>query len=279
MISFGLISIPVKLFTAVRHKTVAFNQLDGRTMSRIRYEKVGDSGEVVPPEHIVKGVEVSKGRYVLVDPDELAPFVPLATKAIDLEEFVDVGSIDPVFFDSTYHLAPASSAKSYALLARAMERTGKVGIARLVMRGRQYVAALRAVDGRLTMSTLVYADEVVPVDDVEDLAGLGEVEVSAREVKMAEVLVESLTANFDPVKYEDDYRVQVLDLIAKKATGEAFELPAPVGEAPQVVELMAALEASVAAAKQARSRHPTARNAPATTTQTATKRAPRRKTA
>ena len=180
-ISFGLISIPVKLFTAVRPKGVSFNQLDGRTMSRIRYEKVaGDSGEVVPPEHIVKGVEVSKDRYVLVDPDELAPFVPLATKTIDLEEFVEPGSIDPVLFDTTYHLGPAGNAKPYVVLVRAMERAGKVGIARLVMRGRQYVAAVRAVDGRLVMSTLVYADEVVPVGNVEDLAGLDDIDVRPR---------------------------------------------------------------------------------------------------
>ena len=279
-ISFGLISIPVKLFTAVRPKGVSFNQLDGRTMSRIRYEKVaGDTGEVVPPEHIVKGVEVSKDRYVLVDPDELAPFVPLATKTIDLEEFVEPGSIDPVLFDTTYHLGPAGNAKPYVVLVRAMEHAGKVGIARLVMRGRQYVAALRAVDGRLVMSTLVYADEVVPVGDVEDLAGLDDVDVSDREVKMAEVLVDSLSAPFDPTKYHDDYRVQVLDLIDKKAQGEAFELPAPTGEAPQVVDLMAALEASVAAAKQARSRHPSAHPAPAGKKAAPAKRAPRRKTA
>ena len=129
------------------------------------------------------------------------------------------------------------------------------------------------------MSTLVYADEVVPVGDVEDLAGLDDVDVSDREVKMAEVLVDSLSAPFDPTKYDDDYRVQVLDLIDKKAQGEAFELPAPTGEAPQVVDLMAALEASVAAAKQARSRHPSAHPAPAGKKAAPAKRAPRRKTA
>jgi DNA end-binding protein Ku len=261
-ISFGMISIPVKLFTAVRHKAVSFNQLDDRNMGRIRYQKVAeDSGEVVPAEHIVKGVEISKGRYVLVDPDELAPFVPLPTKTIDLEEFVDVAAIDPVFFESSYYVAPHLSAKPYVVLLRALESSGKAAIARFVMRGRRYTAALRAVDGRLLMSTLAYADEVVPVQEVEDLAGLGDVEVADREVRMAEMLVESLTAEFDPSKYRDDYRAQVLDLITKKAAGEEFELPAPTGEAPQVVDLMAALEASVAAAKESRTRHPTARPA------------------
>ena len=173
-ISFGLISIPVKLFTAVRHKGVSFNQLDDRNMGRIRYEKVSEAdGEVVPAEHIVKGVEISKGRYVIVDPDELAPFVPLATKSIDVEQFVDPAEIDPVFFDTTYYVAPAAvGAKPYALLARALQSTGKVAIVRFVMRSRQYTAALRADDGRLTMSTLAYADELVPAAEVEELAGL-----------------------------------------------------------------------------------------------------------
>jgi DNA end-binding protein Ku len=279
-ISLGLISIPVKLFTAVRHKGVSFNQLDDRNMSRIRYEKVSDAdGEVVPAEHIVKGVEISKGRYVIVDPDELAPFVPLATKSIDVEQFVDPAEIDPVFFDTTYYVAPAAmGAKPYALLVRALQSTGKAAIVRFVMRSRQYTAALRADDGRLTMSTLAYVDELVPAADVEELAGLETVEVSDREVKMAEMLVESLTAAFDPTKYEDDYRVQVLDLIAKKAAGEEFELPAAAGEPPKVVDMMAALEASVAAAKEARKRHPTALP-PIAAKKPATKRPARRKTA
>jgi len=278
-ISFGMISIPVKLFTAVRPKAVSFNQLDDRNMGRIRYQKVAeDSGEVVPPEHIVKGVEISKGRYVIVDPDELAPFVPLPTKSIDLEEFVDVAEIDPIFFESPYYVAPAAGAKPYALLTRALERTGKAGIARFVMRGRRYVAALRAIDGRLMLSTLAYADEIVPVEAVEDLAGLDAVEVSPREARMAETLVESLTAPFDPTKYADDYRVQVLELIARKAAGEEFELPAPSGGEPRIVDLMAALEASVEAAKESRQRHPTARPAPAAR-KAAPKRPARRKSA
>jgi DNA end-binding protein Ku len=279
-ISFGLISIPIKLFTAVRHKAVSFNQLDDRTMGRIRYEKVSEAdGEPVPAEHIVKGVEISKGRYVIVDPDELAPFVALATKSIDVEQFVDPAEIDPVFFESTYYVAPAATgAKPYALLARALASTGRVAIVRFVMRSRQYTASLRSTNGRLVMSTLAYADEMAPAADVEELEGLDAVEVSDREVKMAEMLVESLTAEFDPTKYEDDYRVQVLDLIAKKAAGEEFELPTSAGEAPRIVDMMEALEASVAAAKEARKRHPTARPAPAAKRPPA-KRPARRKTA
>jgi len=274
-----MISIPVKLFTAVRSKGVSFNQLDERNMGRVRYLKVSeDSGEEVPAEYIVKGVEVAKGRYVLVDPDELAPFVPVPTKTIDLEEFVELDTIDPMFFESSYYVAPAANPKPYALLTRAMERTGKVAIARFVMRGRQYTAALRAVDGRLIMSTLAYAAEVVPVDDVEDLLDADGVDVSPREVQVAEMLVESLTGPFDPLKYQDDYRIQVLDLIAKKAAGEQFELPARAGEQPQVVDMLTALEASVAAAKAARQRHPTARPNPASKSSPA-KRSARRKSA
>ena len=259
-ISFGLISIPIKLYTAVRHQAISFNQLDDRNMGRIRYQKVSEeTGEEVPSDQIMKGFEISKGRYVLVDPDELAPFVPLNTKSVELQEFVDLDAIDPVFFETTYYVAPHLSPKPYALLARALESTGKVAIARFVMRGRQYTAALRAVEGRLQMSTLAYTDEVVPVEEVEGLEGLDRVEVADREVRMAEMLVESLTASFEPEKYQDDYRVQVLDLINRKAAGEEFELPAPESEKPQVVDLMAALEASVQAAKESRKHHPTAR--------------------
>jgi DNA end-binding protein Ku len=277
-ISFGLIAIPVKLFTAVRDKGVSFNQLDDRNMGRIRYQKVSEqTGEEVPSGQIVKGYEITRGRYVVIDPDELEPFLPAATKSIDLEEFVELDQIDPIYFEKPYYLAPHLSPKPYVLLARALESSGKVAIARFVMRNRQYTAAIRAKNSRLIMSTLVYADEVVSAAEVDELAGLGDVTVADREVKMAEMLVESLTAEFDPNKYEDDYRVQVLDLIAKKAAGEEFELPAAAGGPPQIVDMMAALEASVAAAKEARKRHPTA--LPATAAKKApAKRAARRKT-
>ncbi len=257
-ISFGLIAIPIKLFHAVSKKSVSFNQLDERTMSRIKLKKVSaEDGSEVPDESIVKGYEISKGRYILVDPDELEPFIPSATKTIELEEFVDLVEIDPVYFDSPYIVAPDKTPKPYVLLARAMEEAGKVAIGRFVMRNKQYVAALRAVDGTLMMSTMVFADEVVNLNGIEELDTLTTVEVSAKEVLMAEALVDSLSAEFDPEKYRDAYREQVLDLIERKAAGEEFEAPAaPAAAAPQVVDLMAALEASVKAAKAARKRHP-----------------------
>ncbi len=256
-ISFGLVAIPVKLFHAVRRQSVSFNQLDERNMARIRYRKVNaETGEEVGDDHIVKGYEISKGRYVVVDPDELEPFMPVATKSVDLEEFVDLADIDPVFFDTAYHLAPDGPPKPYVLLARAMEASGKVAIGRFVMRNKQYTAAIRAEDGRLVMSTLAYADEVIDPADIDELQGLDEVEVNDKEVAMAEALVESLAAEFEPEKYRDEYRDEVLALIQMKAEGEEFEVPEAAAEKPEVVDIMAALEASVAAAKQARSRHP-----------------------
>lgn len=256
-ISFGLVAIPIKLFHGVSKKSVSFNQLDDRTMSRIKLKKVSaESGEEVPDEHIVKGYEVSKGRYVVVEPDELEPFIPSATRSIDLEEFVDLDEIDPVYFDTPYIVAPDNAPKPYKLLASAMEEAGKVAIARFVMRNKQYVAALRAVDGTLLMSTMVYADEVVPVESIDELDKLSEVEVSKKEMAMAEALVASLSAQFEPERFRDDYRQQVVELIERKAAGEVFEAPEPAAAAPQVIDLMAALEASVKAAKAARSRHP-----------------------
>jgi DNA end-binding protein Ku len=196
----------------------------------------------------------------------LEPFVPAATKTIDLEEFVDLDRIDPVYFDKPYYLAPHLNPKPYVLLARALASTGKVAIARFVMRNREYTAAIRAENSRLIMSTLVYADEVVPAVEVDELAGISDVSVAEREVKMAEMLVESLTDAFDPDKYRDEYRIQVLALIAKKAAGEELELPAAAAQPPRIVDMMAALEASVEAAKAARARHPAARPQPADAT-------------
>jgi DNA end-binding protein Ku len=288
-ISFGLVAIPVKLFHAVRKQGVSFNQLDDRTMARIKYKKVSAlDGEEVPEEHIVKGYEVSKDRYVLVDPDELEPFIPAATRTVELEEFVDLDEIDPVYYDAAYYVAPGNTPKPYVLLARAMEEAGKVGIARFVMRNKQYTAAIRAENGRLVMSTLAYADEVLDPADFDELQGLDDVDVSAKEVKMAESLVESLSATFEPEKYRDEYREQVLDLIKIKASGEELTaLEAPT-EKPKVVDLMAALEASVQAAKDARGRHPAAKAASdiaekparkAAAKQTVAKKAPAKKAA
>jgi DNA end-binding protein Ku len=261
-ISFGLVSIPVKLYNAVRRQSVSFNQLDERNMARIRYRKVnGETGEEVSDDHIIKGYEISKGRYVVVDPDELEPFMPVANKSVDLEEFVDLDQIDPVYFDSAYHLAPDGPPKPYVLLARAMEASGKVAIGRFVMRNKQYTAAIRAEEGRLIMSTLAYADEVVDASDIDELNGLDDVDVSAKEIKMAESLVESLAADFEPEKYHDEYREEVMALIQMKADGEEFEVPEAAAEKPKVVDIMAALEASVAAAKSARSRHPAKKSA------------------
>jgi len=281
-ISFGLVAIPIKLFHAVRKQSVSFNQLDERTMSRIKYQKVSAAdGEVVPDEHIVKGYEVAKDRYVVVDPDELEPFIPVATKTIDLEEFVDLDEIDPVFFDDAYYVAPGADPKPYVLLARAMAEANKVAIGRFVMRNKQYTAAIRADDGHLVMSTLAYADEVVDPATIDELGDLDAVDVAPREVAMAESLVASLSAAFEPEKYRDEYREQVRTLIEMKAEGQEFTVPEAPADKPNVVDLMAALEASVKAAKDARGRHPAtaARPAKKAASKPATKKTAARKTA
>src|SRR5262249_30938879 len=185
-------------------------------------------------------------------------FMPTVTRSIDLDEFVDLTDIDPLFYDSPYYLAPDKVTKPYALLARAMEEAGKVGVGRFVMRNKEYVAAVRPVDGRLVLSTMVHADEVVDPGGIDELDGVADVEISPKELQMAEQLVESLAGDFNPEGYRDDYREQVLELIEKKAAGEEIEIPERPATAPQVVDLMAALEASVKAAKEARGRHPAA---------------------
>lgn len=258
-ISFGLVNIPVQLFNAVSRKSVRFNQIDTRNNARVRHKKVNaESGEDVPDEAIAKGYELSKGSYVLLSEDELAALDPEAQRTIDIEEFVDLGDIDPVYFDSSYHLAPdPATVKAYALLARTMEQAGKVGIARFVMRQKQYLAAIRPVDGHLVLSTLVYEDEVNPADEVPELDRVAEVDVSEKELAMAEQLVESLAGEWNPDKYHDTHRAQVMELIEAKAAGKEPVVAAELPAREKVVDLMAALEASVAEAKAARGRHPT----------------------
>lgn len=258
-ISFGLVNIPVKLYSAVSKKTVHFNQLDVRTKARIKQKKVSaEDGTEVPNESIVKGYELAGGSYVIVDEDELAALDPKAVRTIDIDEFIDLAEIDPIFYDSPYYLAPDKAGKPYALLARAMEDTNKVGIAHFVMRSKQYLAAIRPKDGKLMLSTMVYADEVNDPLEIPELAELEAIELPDKELAMAAQLIESLTADFVPEKFHDTYREAVLELIEKKAAGEEIVAPAAAAEPEKVVDLMAALEASVAAAKEARKRHPTA---------------------
>jgi DNA end-binding protein Ku len=243
---------------------VSFNQIDSRTGARIKYQKVsGADGSEVPNDAIVKGYELPSGEYVLINDDELATLDPEAVRTIDIEEFVDLADIDPIFYDSAYYLAPdKATVKPYALLAEAMERSQKVGIARFVMRSKQYLAAVRPKDGKLLLSTMVYADEVNDTDGISELDGVAKIDVNDKELAMAEQLIESLSAEFQPDKFEDTYRNRVLDLIERKAAGETeiVSAPQPVS-ADKVVDLMAALEASVKAAKETRKRHPTNRPA------------------
>jgi DNA end-binding protein Ku len=258
-ISFGLVNIPIKLYSAVSRKTVHFNQLDMRTGARIKQKRVdAETGEEVPWDQIVKGYELASGAYVTVSDDELAALDPKAVRTIDIEEFVDLASIDPIFYDAAYYLVPDKSSKPYALLARAMEQEGKVGIAHFVLRTKQYLAAIRPSDGRLLLSTMVYADEVNDPATIPELDDVVDVDVTDRELAMASQLVESLSADFEPDRFKDTYREAVLELIEKKAAGEEVVAPVSQVEPEKVVDLMAALEASVAAAKEARQRHPTA---------------------
>lgn len=254
-ISFGLVTIPVKLYSAVSRKSVRFNQLDGRTNSRVKQKRVSAvDGEEVPYDQIVKGYEVMKDQYVVITDEDLATLSPKTTRMIDITDFVDQVDIDPIFYESAYFLVPDELArKSYALLAAAMEESGKVAMATFVMRTKQYLAAIRPIGGRLMLSTMIYHDEALSVEDIPGLEGLEEIEVTEAERSMANQLIESLVAEFEPTKYVDSYRLEVLDMIERKSAGELTAVESPAaGEQAGVVDLLAALEASVNAAKLAR---------------------------
>jgi DNA end-binding protein Ku len=250
-VSFGLVNVPVKLVSATSSKDVRFHQLHDADGGRIQQKRVCSvDGEEVDYDHIVKGYDLGGGRYVVIEPEELASIDVAATRTIDIEEFVDLAEIDPVYFERSYYLVPDGRAeKPYALLVETMSRTGKVAIGRFVLRTKQYLATLRARDGVLVLATMLFDDEVVAPEELDVPTAL-DTAPSDKEVKMATQLVESLSAPFDPAKYTDDYRDKVLALIEAKADGEIITQPdAPADSAP-VVDLMAALEASLAAARK-----------------------------
>jgi DNA end-binding protein Ku len=251
-ISFGLVTVPVKLYSAVQRKSVRFHQLSGKTGVRIQQKRVDPTtGDEVAYEDIVKGYEIAPDQYVLIEPAELEALDPKKTKTIEISDFVGLDEIDPIYYDHPYYLAPAAGgAKPYKLLHEAMVETRRVAIAKVVIRQKENLVAIRPMEGGvLGMSTMIFADEVVPADRIDDLPD--DVETKKAEVDMAKMLVDSLASDFEPEKYADTYREEVLALIERKAEGKEVAVqPAREEESKPVPDLMAALKASLDAVQQ-----------------------------
>lgn len=248
-LSFGLVNIPVKLFNAVSPKDIRFHLLHDVDGVRIKQKRVCPvDGEEVTADHLVKGYEISPDRYVKITPEELENIDPKATHTIDIEDFVALEQIDPIYYEHTYYVAPAANAgNAYGLLLEAMRQAGKVAIARIVMRTKQYLCALRPQGHVLTMSTMLFADEVVPIQTLDIPA---QTKINPRQLTLAQQLIDSLTTDFDPQKYRDEYRERVLQLIEDKAEGEEIVMQPQTREPAKVINLMDALEASLAANKR-----------------------------
>ena len=252
-ISFGLLNVPVKLYSAVSSRSISFRELREGDNSRIRHRRVAEEdGEEVPYEKIVKGYQIAPEQYVILERGELEELAPKKTKAIQIEAFVDLDEIDPIYFDRPYYVGPQMGAeRAYALLVEAMREQRKVAISRFVMRNKESLAAIRATGDVLTLATMRFADEVVPPEQLDGLLGEEtETEPNPKEVEMAKALIDSLASDFDPGAFKDEYREELLALIERKARGE--DVVSVDAEAPQPTkapDLMAALEESLAAVK------------------------------
>lgn len=251
-ISFGLLNVPVKLYSAVARRNIPLREIRASDSARIKHRRVAEgSDEEVPYEEIIKAFEVTPGNYVPLGKDEMAALAPEKTRAIDVQDFVDLDQIDPIYFDSPYYLGPADGAeKAYWLLAAAMKASGKVAVARFVFRNKEHLAAIRTSGGVLTLTTMRFAAEVVPASELEEVLPDEAPKVAKREQEMAEQLIDSLSTDFDPSAYRDEYREELLGLIERKAEGK--EIVTPESAAPKATkapDLMAALEESIAAVK------------------------------
>jgi DNA end-binding protein Ku len=247
-LTFGLVTVPVRLYSAVNRKTVRFNQLDSSDNGRIAQKRVNPrTGEEVPYERIVKGYEIAPDQYVVLSDEELDALEPEKTRTIEIEDFVEQVEIDPIFYDHPYYLAPGpGGAKPYRLLLEAMRETGKVAIARVVIRSKESLVAIRPAGDALEMSTMLFADEVTDPKRLEELPDPDDIKMSERELDIAKQLVESLAGPFEPGKYADTHREQVLALIERKAAGEDISVvQAPEEEPTEVPDLMSALQASL----------------------------------
>jgi len=274
-ISFGLVTVPVKLYSAVNRKTVRFHQLSSKSGVRIVQKRVDPrSGEEVPYEDIVKGYELAPDRYVVIEPAELDTLQQKKTKTIEIEDFVELSQIDPIFYDHPYYLAPGpGGAKPYRLLLEAMAETEKVAIARVVIRSKEQLVAIRAMGDVLEMATMLFADEVSAPERLDELPDPKDVKTTKREVEIAKQLIGSLAGNFQPEKYHDTYRADVLALIERKAEGKEIAVQPEAEEASAPApDLMSALKASLDAVRErtgddgaapARKRKPAAKQAAA----------------
>ncbi len=247
-ISFGLVTIPVSVYPATEEKTLRFNQLHDEDGGRIRMKRVCSvDGEEVGYEHIVKGYEYEKDRYVILTDDDFEAIPVESSRAIDIQQFVDLDEIDPMLYKKSYYLVPEETgAKAYALLREALNRAGKVGIAKVSFRDKEHLAALRFRDEAFILETMFWPDEIREAD-------FGGVDVDAKvrdnELEMARTLIENLTADWDPSEFTDEYRESLLRVVEAKINGEEIEV-VEAEPAAKVVDLMEALKASVAAAKK-----------------------------
>ncbi len=251
-ISFGLVSVPVKAFSAVRDHSVHFNQLEKKTGARINYKKVSDkTGKEVTADDIESGYEIASGKYVVVEDEELEQLRPRTSRTIDIADFVNLSEIDPIYYERTYWLGPDGEAaeRPYRLLRAAMEEEGKAGIGTVVMRKKQYLAAIRPLDGALAMSTMRFADEVVPQKDIDALPGKGG-KPEPKELKLASQIIGSLATDWDPKRYHDTYTEELKSLIEAKAKGKEIVLEEEAPAESNVLDLMQALEASLEAARK-----------------------------
>jgi DNA end-binding protein Ku len=252
-IAFGLVSIPVGLYVAIEEHRIRFNQLERGTSNRIRYRRVNEvTGEEVPLERIVRALPLGGGRYVVLDDDELAAAAPRRSRTIELLDFVPAQEIDPMLYDTPYYLVPANDAarRPYVLLAKALWSSGRVGVASLVLREREHLAAIRSRGATLVLETMHFADEVRSEPD--ELEGLEDLELSKRELSVAQTLVESMAAAWEPTRYRDSYRERLEALAQAKARGEQVVVSEPEEAPANVVDLVAALSRSVAAARAKR---------------------------
>jgi DNA end-binding protein Ku len=252
-ISFGLVTVPVKLYSAVNRKTVRFHQLSGKSGVRIAQKRVDpQSGKEVAYEDIVKGYELAPDRYVVIEPAELDTLQPKKTKTIEIEDFVELGEIDPIYYDHPYYLAPGpGGAKPYRLLLEAMAESEKVAIARVVIRSKEQLVAIRAMGDVLEMATMLFADEISSPDRLDELPDPKEVKTTKREVEIAKQLIGSLAGSFEPDKYRDTYRDEVLALIERKAEGKEIAVQPEAEEtATPAPDLMSALKASLEAVRE-----------------------------